>query len=140
MRANGRTALCPSSARIRARMRRTSPTRPGRTSAHTVSATWCDIDHPLQRVGDAAELLHQLEPVEGDPDFGDLPIGDVEDVDAGDGDVVLGDPGSQQLLRVGPGPGEADRHTVAVDEHVVDVEVQVGEGLEEDAEELLDLR
>jgi len=62
-----------------------------------------------------------------------------EDVDPVDGGLLPGRGDADKLALVGAGVGRPGGHQVPLGDHVVDLGVQVGEGLLDQAEELLGL-
>src|ERR671938_917272 len=75
------------------------------------------------------DLLHQREHVELAPVLDDLVAGDADDVDAAEGDLPPGRRDAHPVALMRAGEGLSGHHLVALDDHVVDRDLVVREGL-----------
>src|SRR5215211_1325012 len=96
-----------------------TPARSSRASLETVARSGLG---PL-----GAELLSQAERVRDGPAFGDLAVRDSIHLDPLDGHRPAGGLDAHDLAAMGPGEGPAVRHLVAHADHVLVLEMDIGE-------------
>src|SRR5215203_2052877 len=89
--------------------------------------------------GHDARLYQEAEHVRPAPMLGLPTILHAEEVDPADGGLLPGRGDTDKLALVGAGVGHPGGHQLALGDHVVDLGVQIGEGLVDHAEELLGL-